>query len=181
MQSMALGECHMKLFSILNILFLTIIVSAAANAQYMPYQENTNDEMSQKTIIRDMDEAGNVFEFDNGQSITDEILSKSNNNASFPYLSGGIGSDEVAEMQAQKKEYNLHIMSADKDGSFTGEINISIQNSKGETIFKSKAGPLFYAELPNGIYNISGEKDGATKSQKISISNSKSAHIHFGW
>ena len=101
--------------------------------------------------------------------------------APFPYLSGGIGADEVESMKAQKDNYNLHIMSADKAGFFTGEFKITIKDAKGANLFSSEGGPLFYAKLPNGTYNVTGERDGVSKSQKISINVSKPAHIHFGW
>ncbi len=101
--------------------------------------------------------------------------------ASFPYLSGGIGADEVANMQTQKANYNFHVMSADKTGHFTGEIALSIKDASGATLFASEAGPLFYATLPNGRYNVTGERDGVVKSQKIIVAQGKPAHIHFGW
>jgi hypothetical protein len=100
--------------------------------------------------------------------------------ASFPFLSGGVGADEVASIQAQKAEYNLHIMSADKLGNFTGEINLIIKDASGAEIFNGKAGPLFYAKLPNGVYHVVGKRGGETKQQKIKVGSS-SAHIHFGW
>jgi hypothetical protein len=99
--------------------------------------------------------------------------------ASFPFLSGGVGADEVANMQAQKSAYNLHIMSADKIGNFTGEINLIIKDKTGAEIFNGLAGPLFYAKLPNGTYHVIGERNGETKQQKINVG--KSSHIHFGW
>jgi hypothetical protein len=72
-------------------------------------------------------------------------------------------------------------MSADKAGFFTGEFKITIKDAKGATLFSSEGGPLFYAKLPNGTYNVTGEHNGVIKSQKISINASKPAHIHFGW
>jgi hypothetical protein len=99
----------------------------------------------------------------------------------LPVLSGGVGSDEVAAMQAVKGEYNLHIMSANKLGQYTGEIHIIIKDKAGNVVLDTEGGPLFYAKLPSGRYHVEGIRDGVSKKQTITIAGNKSAHIHFGW
>lgn len=97
------------------------------------------------------------------------------------YITGGIGDEETQGMQAIKENYNLYIMSSNKDGSFTGDTDMTIADASGNVIIASVAGPLFYADLPDGKYTITAANSGVTQKKTATIRGSKKANVHFVW
>ena len=97
------------------------------------------------------------------------------------YVTGGIGDEERNAMQAMENEYDLHIMSATRNGSFAGDTQIKISSSKGTELLTTVAGPLFYADLPNGKYIVEALHDGATRRQNVTITHGKASKVHLSW
>lgn len=97
------------------------------------------------------------------------------------FITGGIGDEERTSMEAVKNDYNLHVMSAGRDGAFTGSMTLTILDKENQQILQTDIGPLFYAKLPDGTYTVEGTHNNQTKSEKISLAKGKPAHIHFGW
>jgi hypothetical protein len=98
------------------------------------------------------------------------------------YISGGIGDDELAAIEAVKNDYNVRVTSADKTGHFRGDTEIVIQDMKRNPLLDVIAqGPIFYAQLPNGRYIIEGISEGQSKTQTIRITTGKSVPVHFSW
>jgi hypothetical protein len=97
------------------------------------------------------------------------------------YISGGIGDDEKAQLEATQSSYNLRIMNADKTGHFSGDTRIVISDLQHNILLDATSGPIFYANLPKGKYIIEGFSDGQSKKKTINISSSKAAHIRFIW
>ena len=97
------------------------------------------------------------------------------------YVSGGIGDEEQARLEAVKKDYNLHVMNADKIGHFTGDIRIVITDLEHNTLVDATGGPIFYANLPNGRYIVEGFSPKLSKKETITIAAGKPAHVRFLW
>jgi hypothetical protein len=97
------------------------------------------------------------------------------------YVTGGIGDDERNAMKAMEKDYDLRVMSASRSGAFVGDTKINIMSSNGGPVLTTVAGPLFYADLPNGKYVVEAGNEGQTKRQNVVIAHGKPVYVHLSW
>lgn len=98
------------------------------------------------------------------------------------YLTGGIGEDERADIEADRGQYSLHISSARADGAFVENTRVRITNDKGEVVLDVGAGPLLYVDLPPGKYTLEAAHQGQNKTQKIELSAKRPAgDVHLQW
>jgi len=100
---------------------------------------------------------------------------------SVTYVSGGVGSDERAALQAAKQDYNLHVMNSAANGELTTDDTLSISGNGQTLVNASNVGPLFYAKLPPGTYTVTATIADRQKQQKITIGGGKPANVHFTW
>jgi hypothetical protein len=88
----------------------------------------------------------------------------------FPYLTGGVGTEEREILEASGKAYNVHLTFAEKAGAYISDVNLVITGAKGEEIIAiTTNGPLFYIQLPPGSYGVSATFKGETKKIKSLI------------
>src|SRR3970282_1880790 len=67
----------------------------------------------------------------------------------FPYLYGGVGSDERDIVEEKGKAYNLKLSFAAKGGAFLSDVKLVIVDKKsGEIVSVVTAGPLFFFQFP---------------------------------
>jgi len=82
----------------------------------------------------------------------------------FPYLYGGVGSDEREMIEARGKAYNVKFSFAAQGGAFLSDVQLVIADAKGgELISLITDGPLFFIQLPPGIYAVSATFRNETK------------------
>src|ERR1043166_8346851 len=73
----------------------------------------------------------------------------------YRYMSGGVGSDERDQMMEQANQYELMLSFAAPSGDYLSDVNVVITDRKGnEIVNTTSSGPLFYAELPLGRYDV---------------------------
>ncbi|MDP9128469.1 MAG: carboxypeptidase regulatory-like domain-containing protein, partial [Pseudomonadota bacterium] len=96
-------------------------------------------------------------------------------------ITGGIGDEQRSMLEAAQKEYNLHVLSAERDGSFVAETRVVIRDRKGNALVDTSAGPLFYAKLPSGSYSVEASNEGQSKKQNVTIDSRKASSINFNW
>jgi hypothetical protein len=98
------------------------------------------------------------------------------------YVTGGIGDEERTGLEASSRNYNLHIESAEKGGSFLAGIDLAIQAKNGKDVLRVRnTGPLFYAQLPPGDYTIHAAYKGAERVKDAQVGGKGAADIHFVW
>ncbi|HEY7168839.1 MAG TPA: carboxypeptidase-like regulatory domain-containing protein [Candidatus Binatia bacterium] len=82
----------------------------------------------------------------------------------FPYVSGGVSSDEREIIEELGKSYNLKLTFAEKRGSYLADVTVVITGTKGtEIIVVNTLGPFFYIRLPPGVYTITARFQGEIK------------------
>lgn len=96
------------------------------------------------------------------------------------YITGGIGERETVFLRDHKKDYKLRVISSGPKGAFTGEVKVTIRDESGLDLLNADAGPLFYANLPNGNYVIEVRNDNSDQTLTKSVSmKGKPAALHF--
>ncbi len=91
--------------------------------------------------------------------------------SSVPYISGGVGYDERARMEAAKSQYNLRLLFAiSGSGSYLSAVKVRIQDPRGATLLDATSnGPWFYAQLPPGAYVLTLDNQGQIQTRNIRI------------
>ena len=97
------------------------------------------------------------------------------------FITGGIGDEERAALEAVKSEYNLHLMSAHTSGSFEGDTLLTIYDNGNNEILSAHIGPIFYAKLPAGSYMLVATNGDQMRKQRVSVGANKSANAMFSW
>jgi hypothetical protein len=85
----------------------------------------------------------------------------------FPYLTGGVSSEERGVLEASGKAYNVQLTFAEKGGAYLADVNVVLTSAKGKEVVAIKTnGPFFYIALPPGNYGVSATFKGETKKIK---------------
>ena len=85
----------------------------------------------------------------------------------FPYITGGVSTNEREIIEAAGKDYNVRLSFADKRGPYLSEVRLVIEGAKAARIISiTTAGPMFYIQLPPGNYAVRATFNGETKEIK---------------
>ena len=98
------------------------------------------------------------------------------------YVTGGVGEEQQAQMQALSQAgYNLRLVFAEKGtGAYVANVKVNIADSHGKTVLTAVSdGPGFYAKLPDGDYTITTEYKGNTQTRKIRASRNLALMIYW--
>jgi hypothetical protein len=103
------------------------------------------------------------------------------------YLSGGVGDDERAELDALSNQYNLRLLFAKQgSGEYLSAVRVNILDAHGGTVLSAESrGPLFFTQLPSGDYivDVSTPGQGLQKPQRQTahIGGSGQSRLDFRW
>lgn len=98
------------------------------------------------------------------------------------YLQGGIGQDEANALR-KTRGYDLHVeLSTGPEGKFQSGANVDIQNAQGQPVLSIQdAGPLLYVQLPPGKYKITGNAQGETVQQVVTVNGKSPTTVNLNW
>ena len=100
------------------------------------------------------------------------IVTEGKSPQGFPYMHGGVGSDEREYMEERGKSYNVRFAFADKRGPYLAGVRIVLEGeNRIEIVNIVSDGPWFYIQLPTGTYNLKatfGPKTNELKAFKVS-------------
>ena len=98
------------------------------------------------------------------------------------FLQGGIGQDEANALR-KTPGYDLHIeLSTGPEGKFKSGANVDIQSAQGHSVLSvTDAGPLLYVQLPPGKYKVTGNAQGQTVQQMVTVNGKAPATVSLNW
>ncbi len=99
------------------------------------------------------------------------------------YLSGGIGSDQVAAMKSAGKDYAFMLTcSVQKSGEYLADVKVTITNKAGTTVLDTVTeGPILLARLSPGQYRIRADSNGAVLKKTIQIGVGHPVKLNLYW
>ena len=110
------------------------------------------------------------------------IITEGKASQGFPYMFGGISSDEREALEERAKGYNLKLVFAEKRGAFVSGVSLHIGTAKGvELASLTVEGPWFYIQLPPGDYTVKARLTGEVKETKVTVTKDKRAQQSFVW
>lgn len=98
------------------------------------------------------------------------------------FLQGGIGQDEANALR-KTPGYDLHVeLSTGPEGKFQSGANVDIQSAQGQPVLSvMDAGPLLYVQLPPGRYKVTGNAQGQTVQQMVTVNGKAPATVSLNW
>lgn len=96
------------------------------------------------------------------------------------YLSGGIGEEELAELQSEKHNYNVHVLMNEKSGAYVGGVTVQVSSGKNTQVFSAEnVGPYLYFSLPPGHYTLTATSHmGEQRMTRFTVPAHASANLH---
>jgi len=92
--------------------------------------------------------------------------------AGEPYVSGGVGLDEIEALQREKPRYNLWVRTAARgSGEYLADVQLLIADGQGRAVFNQPLdGPWLLIGLTPGTYTLYASRHGAkAQPQKVTI------------
>ena len=100
----------------------------------------------------------------------------------IPYVSGGFGLEERAELKAMGKTDNLELSFALRNKDYLGSASVLIKDRNGTEILEAVSdGPLFLAKLPEGVYTVKATAMGKTLEQTVHVPSRGQVRLYFAW
>lgn len=100
----------------------------------------------------------------------------------IPYISGGIGEEELEAIHRARKNYNIKIVLAEASGAYVSGVSLQLSTVLGEPLVSiADAGPLVLVQLPPGSYLITtGYKDRNTQ-KRFDVSDNVAQTVVIAW
>ena len=100
----------------------------------------------------------------------------------YPFMSGGVGIEERNRMMQDANQYDLELSFAAPSGDYLSDVRVVVNDQHGNEIINTiTAGPLFYAKLPAGRYNVKAIFDNRTQEQNLQIDKGRRIARIFHW
>lgn len=104
------------------------------------------------------------------------------NQGGTPYLTGGVGEEELASIKTASGDSNVRLLLAEKGGAYVTGARVVIAEGAGKTVLDvNNAGAYLLAKLPRGAYRIDVTYEGRSQSRRVDVREGGPAMIAFYW
>lgn len=98
------------------------------------------------------------------------------------YISGGVGEEELAEINAARSGFNVRVLLAEKSGTYVTGVHVAVNEAGGTKVLEvESAGPYLLAKLPEGKYRIAVTYGGQTQQQDFVVQAGRAHEFVFRW
>ncbi len=88
-----------------------------------------------------------------------------------PFVSGGVSTDEIAELNAKRPFFTLSVLTAARgSGAHLASVRVRIVNAKGDVVLETEMdGPYLFADLTSGNYQIEARHGDEVQKRAASV------------
>lgn len=102
------------------------------------------------------------------------------------YVAGGIGVEERTELVAASSAYNLRMTFANKgSGAYRADVEVEVRDlgaaGRPVVLQAHDAGPLLYANLPPGRYEVSVQSQQRKQARTLALRAGGARELYFYW
>ena len=102
--------------------------------------------------------------------------------ADIPFVTGGVGADERADLQAKEKDYNLKIVTAATSGDYVANARVVIESAAKTSVLETRMeGPILLAKLPPGMYTIKATHGSSMQTRTVNVPGQGLREAAFRW
>lgn len=99
-----------------------------------------------------------------------------------PFVTGGIGDEELAQINAARPDFNVRVLMAEKSGAYVSDVRLTIVDGKGNRVLDVvNAGPYLLAKLPKGNYRVNASYDGRSQDKPLAVRDGAPAMVSLYW
>ncbi|WP_144409816.1 hypothetical protein [Cupriavidus basilensis] len=97
----------------------------------------------------------------------------------IPYVSGGIGDDEVKAIRSMAGRFNVRLGFYNaKGGEALSDVVVSVVDSNGKRRLRVvSSGPLLYMRLPAGAYTLRAEYQGDSQTRRFTAGHAPVSYL----
>lgn len=98
------------------------------------------------------------------------------------YLTGGVGEEELEEVNAARTGFNVRVLLAEKSGTYVAGVRVVVSDAGGTKVLEvESAGPHLLAKLPEGNYRIAVTYGGQAQQQDFVVQSGRAHEFVFRW
>lgn len=98
------------------------------------------------------------------------------------YLSGGIGDEELQQINQASRDFNLKIILTEQSGAYAAHVAVNIVNAKGNQVLELPAvGPILLVGLRSGVYRVSATYKGKKIQKQVNVGTAGQRKMIFAW
>lgn len=98
------------------------------------------------------------------------------------FVSGGLGQDARARLQAMEGEFNLKLVFALDAGQYLSGIRVRIANQSQDTLLDTTTdGPILLVRMPAGQYVVTASKGQDSKRRELSVDRRETTQLTVTW
>lgn len=100
-----------------------------------------------------------------------------------PYVSGGIGQAERAELSAVRNDFSLQLVFAARGtGHYLADVEVRIVDADNVQLLRAVSkGPFFYAQLAPARYTVHATYGEHTQSRTVTLRPRRPTVVHLYW
>lgn len=99
-----------------------------------------------------------------------------------PYVTGGVGDDELAQIREQAAGHNVKILFAEQGGAYLSGVSATISASgKPPLLNIASGGPYLLVKLPPGTYEIKATHNELSQVRRFSVSSKGRSEMTLRW
>lgn len=103
-------------------------------------------------------------------------------NQSRPYITGGVSIEEASALEANRRDYRLWIVTADRSGAWLAGARARLLDAVGTTVLETTLeGPYLLVDLAPGRYTVEVTLGGQTQTRTVSVGTrgTRQLVVHF--
>ena len=98
------------------------------------------------------------------------------------YVSGGVGAESIAKLQALVGDFNLKLVFALTAGDYLSGIRVVVTDKTGKMLLESTSeGPWFLLHLPIGDYQVGATFAGISMVRQVVVGAATRQTVDFRW
>jgi hypothetical protein len=103
----------------------------------------------------------------------------------FTFISGGIGQEEAIAIRHATPYYSLaleFLLKAKPRDEYLSDVKVRIRDANHKLVLNATSnGPFLLANLPDGKYTISAQRNGELKTREVQIETKEHRRVVFEW
>lgn len=98
------------------------------------------------------------------------------------YVSGGVSEEGRERILLIGRDFNLKLVLATRSGAYLSNVNVVIVDGSGQRLVDVKSdGPLFYAKMPTGHYQIKAAANGVLLQESVDVPAQGQHTVNLRW
>lgn len=98
----------------------------------------------------------------------------------YAIASGGVSDEDRARMQADAGNYSMRLVFSETNGQYIVADHVSLKKGGSEVMAVNDVGPLVYAKVPPGQYQLTVSYKGVTQTKSVNVGG-KAGDVHMVW